>query len=184
MENNVTGFIYKNKHYTWHDEDLVYYDDEVDDSWYEDIPKNARIDKNELQTATINKIKKFCWKYNFKNKINENKCSILAKDTDKKYQEWIFYNLQNDDFILIGNTDQMNLWFCETRKDLTPDKLIDLTKDFNLILKEHNLSVELSTLVDPEDWQEIADVSDAYADVRYNSKLQENNILEEGIAFE
>ncbi len=183
MENKVTGFIYKNKHYTWNNEDLVYYDDEVDDSWFEDIPKNAKIDKNELQTTTINKLKEFCWKYNFKNQISQNKCSILAKNTDRKYEEWIFYNLESNDFILIGNTDQMNLWFCQTRKDFTPEKLIQMTKDLNVILGEHDLSVDLSTLIDPEDWQEIANVFDAYEDARYNKKLQEKT-LEEGISLE
>lgn len=184
MENNITGFIYKNKHYTWHEADLVYYDDEVDDSWFEEIPKVAKKDKNEIQTKVINKIQEFCWKYNFKNKVNQNKSSILAKNTDKKYEEWIFYDLDKENFTLIGNTDQMNLWFCETRKDLTPDKLLELTKDLNEILKEYDLSVKISTLVDPEDWQEIANVNDAYEDERYNSKLQEIDSIEEGISFE
>ena len=184
MENDITGFIYKNKHYTWHDKDLVYYDAEVDDSWFEEVPKNAKKDKNDLQTSTINKMKEICWKYNFKNKISQNKCSILAKNTDNKYEEWIFYDLDKEDFILIGNTDQMNLWFCETRKDLTADKLLELTKDLNEILNEYNLSVEVSTLIDPEDWQEIANVNDAYEDIRYNSKLQEKDLAEEGISLE
>lgn len=78
----------------------------------------------------------------------------------------------------------MNLWFCETRKDLTSDKLLELTKDLNEILNEYDLSVKVSTLIDPEDWQEIANVNDAYEDIRYNSKLQEKDLAEEGISLE
>ena len=84
-------------------------------------------------------------------------------------------NLQNmvlvfievsDLFSITGNTDQCNLWFYDTRPDLTPEKLIEFVKDLNEAL-EPDEPILLKTLIDPEDWQEIAEVRDASNDERY-----------------
>lgn len=42
----IKGFYIKKRngnfrHYTWNDDDLVYYDDDVDDLYYYEIPNNA-----------------------------------------------------------------------------------------------------------------------------------------------
>lgn len=46
----VAGFKKKLKsggytHYTWSDEDCLYWNDDVDDKYYFDVPKNAILDK-------------------------------------------------------------------------------------------------------------------------------------------
>lgn len=46
----VTGFKRKLKsggytHYTWSDEDCLYWNDDVDDKYYFDVPKNAILDE-------------------------------------------------------------------------------------------------------------------------------------------
>ena len=77
----------------------------------------------------------------------------MARNTDDKWVEWINYNLKTNEFQLMGNTDQLNLWFCDTRKDLTPDKLVAFTKNLNNIMSQYNQEVKMSSLIDPEDWQ-------------------------------
>lgn len=37
----LKGFTYKGKHYTWNDPDCVYYQDDVDDEWYDEVPEGA-----------------------------------------------------------------------------------------------------------------------------------------------
>lgn len=54
-----------------------------------------------------------------------------------------------------------------TRKDLTPDKITNFIYSLNYVLSNVDIEVELKTLIDPEDWQEIANVKDAFADPRY-----------------
>lgn len=67
---------------------------------------------------------------------------------------------------LIGNTDQCNLWFGETRPDLTPDRIIEFVKDLNIAL-ELETPYKLRDLIDGDDWQEIADICDASEDARW-----------------
>lgn len=110
-------------------------------------------------------------KYNFKININETVVSLIALNTDNKEVEWINYNIQNDTVSYLGNTDNCNLWFCETRKDFTPKKCIEFVSDLNTAFelpKDYNFL--LKNLVGPEDWQEIANIHDAYEDERYNQK--------------
>ena len=40
----IKGFTYKSKHYTWNDLDCVYYCDNVDDTYFFEVPINAKID--------------------------------------------------------------------------------------------------------------------------------------------
>ena len=78
--------------------------------------------------------------------------------------EWIKYMPKSDTISITGNTDNMNIWLHVTRPDMTANKCIQFVKelsnalDYILIVKD---------LVDPEDWQEIADVDDATKDFRY-----------------
>ena len=41
----IKGFTYKSKHYTWNDLDCVYYCDNVDDTYFFEVPINAKIDQ-------------------------------------------------------------------------------------------------------------------------------------------
>lgn len=120
-------------------------------------------------------LKNICKKYDFKYKeYSEDKISLCAKDTDNHWNDWIKLNLKNKDISLVGNTDQCNFWFCDTRKDMTPDKIIEFVADINTMLRKFNDSyITIKALIDPEDWQEIAQVQDAYEDNRYKVKFEE-----------
>ena len=105
-------------------------------------------------------------KYEFRTELTKYGACLYAKNTDGEDYPWIRYDKHDNTFSIEGNTDNCNLWFCDTRPDLTPDKLIEFVKDLNAAL-EPNESILLKTLIDPEDWQEIANVRDAYNDGRY-----------------
>ncbi|MDO5555116.1 MAG: hypothetical protein Q4G09_00235 [Clostridia bacterium] len=133
-------------------------------------------EKRKREKEIINNLKEFCKDYSFKfRKYSEENISIQAKDTDKHYHDWIKFDLAKNDLVIIGNTDQLNLWFCQTRKDLTSEKIIKMVGDLNkILLINFNCSLKLSSLIDPEDWQEIAGIYDAYKDNWYNIKI--NNV--------
>jgi hypothetical protein len=133
--------------------------------------------KNKLADEVIDEFKNLAKKYNFTVKIDKNGISLCAKNTDRKWEKWIIYNATNNNIVLTGNTDQCNFWFCQTRPDLTPDRLINFTLDLNKILDKIGFEVDLKTLVDPEDWQEIANVRDAYNDPRYIENIEEEEEL-------
>ncbi len=40
----VKGFTFRGHHYTWNDLDMVWWRDDVDDRYYDDIPAGARLD--------------------------------------------------------------------------------------------------------------------------------------------
>lgn len=68
-------------------------------------------------------------------------------------------------FFTGGNTDCNNIWLYETRPDLKPEDIVQFFSKIKEITKEKtNL---LKTYVDPEDWQEIANIPDASEDERY-----------------
>lgn len=104
--------------------------------------------------------------YDFRTELTKYGACLYAKNTDGEDYPWIRYNEKNNTFLIEGNTDNCNLWFCDTRPDLTPDKLIEFVKDLNGAL-EPDEPILLKNLIDPEDWQEIAEVRDAYEDERY-----------------
>ena len=103
-----------------------------------EIPKDALIDKDNGQTFTINNLENLCWAYGFMDNISNNKVSIMARNTDDQWVEWINFYPQNGKFEVVGNTDHLNLWFCETRKDLTPDELVEFTDHLNNIMSQYN----------------------------------------------
>lgn len=118
-------------------------------------------------------LKNICKKYNFKyTEHSENKISLCAKNTDNNWCDWIKFDLKNKEVILVGNTDNCNFWFYHTRKDMTPDRIIEFVADLNTMLRKFNNDyVSVKSLIDPEDWQEIAQVNDAYKDNRYKIKF-------------
>lgn len=109
-------------------------------------------------------------KYGFETEDSEKSIYLLAKNTDGEKVPWMRYMPKEDMIGLFGNTDQLNLWFCETRKDLTADRLMEFVNDLNIAMgmEEWN-RFTLKELIDPEDWQEIAGVHDAQRDLRYVS---------------
>ncbi|MCI8617396.1 MAG: hypothetical protein HFJ60_04040 [Clostridia bacterium] len=120
-------------------------------------------------------LKSVCKKYNFKYvEYSENKIALCAKDTDRHWSDWIKLDLKNKDVTLVGNTDNCNFWFCDTRKDMTPEKIIEFVADLNTMLRKFNNSyISVKSLIDPEDWQEVAKVQDAYEDNRYKIQFEE-----------
>ena len=120
-------------------------------------------------------LKNICEKYNFKyREYSENKIALCAKNTDRHWNAWIKLDLKNKDVTLTGNTDNCNFWFYNTRKDMTPNKIIEFVADLNTMLRKFNNSyITINSLIDPEDWQEIAQVQDASEDNRYKVQFEE-----------
>lgn len=116
-------------------------------------------------------------KFNFKIKESQESICICAKDIDGNWVEWIEHNFKENKTYISGNTDNCNLWFCNTRKDLTPERILEFVANVNDTLRKVDDYVTVKTLIDPEDWQEIAGVKDAYEDNRYQIYIRE-------IAFE
>lgn len=96
--------------------------------------------------------------------------TFRAKSTDGCWVDWftIIPNLNGIRHIRGNNTDQTNIWLGNTRPDMTSERCVAFFKEIN-----HTLGlcgenrIKPSEWIDPEDWQTIADVHDAYTDVRY-----------------
>lgn len=121
------------------------------------------------KTEIANSFKEIAKEFKFKIKEVDPLIVLCAKDTDKKWQEWITYNKDDYSISITGNSDQCNFWFCDTRKDLTPEKIIEFVDSLNNTLEKSDY-IPLRVLIDPEDWQAIAKVNDAYNDIRYTEK--------------
>lgn len=115
---------------------------------------------------TVENMKHLANKYGFEVAITDVGADLICKNTDGKDFTWIQYNQKTEIVTLVGNTDQCNLWFGETRPDLTPEKIINFVKDLNTILKLEE-PFQLRDLIDGEDWQEICDIPDASEDERW-----------------
>lgn len=137
---------------------------ELSDCIYEICSKNIITFSSTNRTLT-NFLEVGC-KYDFRTELTKYGGCIYAKNTDGEDYPWLKYITSSDLFSITGNTDHCNLWFYDTRPDLTPEKLIEFVKDLNKAL-EPDEPILLKTLIDPEDWQEIADVQDAFEDERY-----------------
>lgn len=114
--------------------------------------------------SIIEKVEELAKKYKMKAVVVDNGVNLVCKDIDDKDRSWIEFDINSDTVQLIGNTDNCNLWFYKTRKDLTPEILLGFVNDLN---KAFEINFTLRELIDPEDWQEIANVSDASTDNRY-----------------
>lgn len=107
-------------------------------------------------------------KYGFRARPLGDNVLVFARNIDGCWVNWIKYNAKSGSVCCTGNTDYLNLWFGVTRCDLTPEKLISFAAELNKAL---NLKGEdqfhLWELIDPEDWQQIANINDAHKDIRY-----------------
>lgn len=125
----------------------------------------------------IKSLRKLARKYRFKYRATENQFVFVANNTDGEPIDWITLDKTNLMFhhtwhlSRAGNTDHLNLWFYQTRKDLTPKKIVSFIKSLSSIL---NYNLKVYNVIDPEDWQQIAKVNDAYYDARYT--MGEKNI--------
>lgn len=138
---------------------------------------NKAFSYNELKKSEIAKeLKKLAKTFKFKIDERDNDVILCAKNTDKEWSDWIIYEKDTGSVYVTGNTDQCNFWFCNTRKDLTPENIITFVDELNNILADTEYHIPLKILIDPEDWQEIADVQDAYEDFRYSGELEEDEL--------
>lgn len=119
----------------------------------------------------INAFRELGRKYDFPVITLGGKEILTARNTDGESVKWIYYNPKTDTVSYIGNTDVCNIWFCNTRKDFTPEKTIQFVDDLNNTFElQGEGRIQIKELIDPEDWQGIADIHDAYEDARYNVK--------------
>lgn len=117
---------------------------------------------------TIKAFKELGEKYGFPVIEANNLVILTAKNLDGNPVKWISYNSENDTVSYLGNTDNCNIWLGDTRKDFSPEKTIQFIKDLNEVFEfEDGDKFLVKQLIDPEDWQIIADISDAYEDLRY-----------------
>lgn len=110
-------------------------------------------------------------KYNFLVSKYEDHLDLCAHNTDGNWTPWIRYYPATDSIACVGKTDHLNIWLSETRKDMTPERCLQFVEDLNSTMEltaAEQFSV--SELIDPEDWQQLADVKDAYQDGRYSGR--------------
>ena len=141
------------------------------ESWNYYVP-----DKTQKQYETdIKRFKKIARKYGFKayfmgdgRVLLPTRMILQAKNTDGEWTDWFTVNLDSGKLRVIGNTDQLNLWFYRTRRDMTPRKLVRFVKEINAFITSVKPHVLVRHLIDPEDYQELKGTpNDAYDDERY-----------------
>ncbi len=148
------------------------------DNFIDNIKDNLLPELEEKVTQNNEKagllVKQICDKYNFKAILSVENGNlyyeVYAKNTDNKDVLWFAIQLSNHVsyepiLIIYGNTDQNNIWLCETRKDLTLNNIVDFCKKvcdichckltISPLTKENE--VYIHRLVDIEDLQEIKD---------------------------
>lgn len=126
--------------------------------------KQISLDLNDFEDLILSSSK-----YHFPIELYNDELSIMAKNTDNNLVKWLSIK-KIDDFYtatIYGNTDNLNIWLYDTRKDLTPDNIIDFIKSVNKSTLKVGIKLPLRNLIGPEDWQEIANVRDAYLDDLY-----------------
>ena len=147
-------------------------------------------DKTQKQyEAETKRFKKIARKYGFKayfmgdagKEDLPNQVVLEAKNTDGEWNTWFTINLDTGKLRLRGNTDHSNLWFYETRKDMTPRKLVRFVKEINAFITSVKPHILMRHLIDPEDYQEIANINDAYDDDRYFMGAESFRVGDEGM---
>jgi len=142
---------------------------ELDPEFFEKYAKEHGVSLDERDV--VQDFKDLAKKYGF-SVVQDGSCfKLCAKNTDNEWTRWIGFYPKEDKVSFFGNTDFLNIWLSNTRKDFTPEKCMQFVNDLNDLfeLTGENRFV-ISELIDPEDWQEIADVRDAYEDPRYYVK--------------
>lgn len=111
-------------------------------------------------------------KYKFETIVEDDKAILLAKNTSGEDVDWIIYNIKEDTVSHLGDSDNCNLWFYDTRKDFTSDILVEFVQDLNELFELKDMErFIVRNLIDPEDWQEITGIHDAYEDERFFNYL-------------
>lgn len=109
--------------------------------------------------------------YGFKATVDgDHAITFQAKATNGRWVDWftIIPDLDGVRHIKGNNTDQLNIWLGDTRPDMTPERCIKFFEEINHTLGLFgDNKIKPSEWIDPEDWQVIANVHDAYTDARY-----------------
>ena len=98
----------------------------------------------------VKRFREVCQKYGFSVITLGNKEILVAKNTDNENVNWITYDTEKDTVSFLGNTDNCNLWFYETRKDLTSNKIVEFVKDLNEALNLYGDKILVKELIDPK----------------------------------
>lgn len=125
---------------------------------------------------TVDRVADIAKSYGFRSKCSRYTATIVSRNTEGRWVDWFSITIKEDGLVHIrgNNTDQCNIWLYETRPDMTPERCMEFFKrlsDTMGLLGEDG--IEIRTWIDPEDWQEIAGVRDAYEDERYAGKKKE-----------
>lgn len=123
-----------------------------------------------------NWVKDLAEEYGFRSKSSGGTATVTSRNTDGQWTTWFSVTVQEDGLCRIrgNNTDQCNIWLYETRPDMTPERCMEFFEALNSTLGLFgDDKIKMSTWIDPEDWQAIAGVCDAYEDERYTGKKEE-----------
>jgi len=94
--------------------------------------------------------------YGFDIKDFEETLVIGVKDIEGNEVDWITYNKQTTEITLKGNTEECNIWFYKTRKDLSKYKIHIFTSRINTIFQLSDSEVlTRRSLISPADWVNI-----------------------------
>lgn len=93
---------------------------------------------------------------------------LLARNDEYRWVPWIRSD-SNGNLVIYGTTGDINLWFYDTRPDLTPEAIVQFVRDLSEMVGK---TLPVSLFIDPEDWQEIADVNNAGMDPRYTGEIR------------
>lgn len=119
--------------------------------------------------SLYDELQDWCDEYGFKLTDEDGEYIIWGIETvDEEPVEWLWYNPVTD-IVQATDTDKNNMWLYESRPDLSADDIVEMIGRLAVILDWDDLVVE--KMVDPEDWQEIAGVRDAYADERFATRV-------------
>lgn len=149
-------------------------DNKVIKSNFNELESKLQVINYYINNQIAQELQDICNEYEFKyKKLANQEIALCAKNTNNKWQEWIKFDLDKRNISIIGNTDNCNIWFCDTRKDMNPTKITSFVGKLNHLFRRFNTSVKIKTLIDPEDWQQIAGVEDAYEDNYYDIKFHD-----------
>ena len=123
------------------------------------------------EKPTVEWVADLAREYGFKSRCSSGAATITARNTDGRWTTWFSASIEKDSgrwHIRGNNTDQCNIWLCQTRPDMTPERCVEFFDRLNETLGLFGEDkIRMSTWIDPEDWQNIAGVNDAYKDERY-----------------
>lgn len=123
---------------------------------------------------TVNWVSDLAKEYGFRSKCSNGAATITTRDIDGCWTTWFTISVKEDGLWHIrgDNTDECNIWLYRTRPDMTPERCVEFFDRLNETLGLFGEgTIHMSTWIDPEDWQEIAGVNDAYEDERYTGMV-------------